>query len=73
MDKGVDLYENRLPYDVNFIPNFDGKHGYIILFVPHALVDGVQQLPTFMSMNNTDRMSQLRYVAKPSLMQRILA
>ena len=56
MDDGLDLYDDRLPFDFHFLPDFDGKHGYIIFFVTHARVDGVQFLPTLMTMNNTDRM-----------------
>ena len=56
MDDGLDLYDDRLPFDFHFLPDFDGKHGYIFLFVTHARVDGVQFLPTLMTMNNTDRM-----------------
>ena len=63
MDKGIELYKNRLPYDVCLIPDFDGKYGYIVIFCTHALVDGVQIFPTFMSMDNDSDMSKLRYVA----------
>ena len=73
MDRGLDLYDDRLPYDWHLIPDLDGKHGYLTVFTTHAICDGVQFLPTTMLMSDNMDMSKMRYVAKPSLMQRILA
>ena len=41
MDKGIDLYDNVLPYICYMIPDFDGKYGYMYFCATHALVDGV--------------------------------
>jgi hypothetical protein len=41
MDKGLELYEDILPYNFQLIPNYDGKNGLIVIMCTHAVVDGV--------------------------------
>ena len=67
MDQGIEIYEDRLPLDFHLIPDFDGKYGYIVILAPHALVDGVQIMPTFMSINNKPNFDKLRNIATPTL------
>ena len=73
MDEGIDLYDEVLPYKCFMIPDFDGKYGYMLFCATHALVDGIQILPTFLTMSNDGDMSSLRRVATPTLAQRTLA